>query len=105
MRAVPARLRIVVLAAMSGVIAAEAGAADAINGQRLYRMHCAACHGGSGQSVMPMAPSFARGERLMQPDANLLASVRLGRNAMPAFVGVLNDREILDAIAFVRTLR
>ncbi len=87
------------------VLAAPAQAADVFKGRQAYAMHCAACHGPAGVSVMPNAPSFARGERLMQPDAALLASIRAGRNAMPAFAGILADREILNVVAFLRTLR
>jgi len=71
----------------------------------VYDRYCASCHGAAGISVMPNAPNFARGERLMQPDAGLMAAIRGGRNAMPAFAGVLSDREILDVVAFLRTLR
>ena len=41
----------------------------------------------------------------MQSDFALLESVRRGKNIMPAFAGVLRDREILDVIAYLRTLR
>ena len=41
----------------------------------------------------------------MQADVGLLASIRSGKNAMPAYIGVLTDREILDVIAYLRTLR
>jgi len=40
----------------------------------------------------------------MRPDFTLLAAIRSGKNAMPAFQGVLTDRDILDVIAFLRTL-
>ena len=79
-------------------------AANPGKGGSLYAMHCASCHGTSGTSVMPGAPSFARGERLMQPDAQLLSSINAGKNAMPAYRGVLNDQDILDVIAHLRTL-
>jgi cytochrome c6 len=90
-----------VLAAMSHPVVA----ADAINGQRIYGLHCASCHGQGGRAVMPNAPSFDRGERMMQPDTVLLESIRRGRSAMPAYAGVLSNREILDVIVFLRTLR
>lgn len=83
----------------------QAGAADMINGQRIYGMHCAGCHGPRGISLLPYAPSFARGERLMQPDIALLTSIRNGRNAMPGFMGLLRDQEILDVISYLRTMR
>jgi cytochrome c6 len=80
-------------------------AADVINGQRLYLMHCASCHGQNGHAAMPNAPSFDRGERLMQPDSALWSSIRRGRFAMPAYAGVLSDREIFDIVAYLRSLR
>ena len=81
------------------------GAADVIKGAQLYARHCASCHGPGGISVMPGAPHLARGERMMQPDMALLASLKAGKNAMPAYIGILADREILDIIAYSRTLR
>lgn len=81
------------------------GAADLARGSQTYALHCAVCHGPAGQGGVPGAPRFNRGERLMQSDLALLESVRRGRNIMPAFAGVLRDREILDAIAYLRTLQ
>ncbi len=80
-------------------------AADISNGRQLYNLHCASCHGPSGISVMPAAPSVARPGTLMQPDMALLNSIRSGKNAMPAYMGILKDREIFDVIAYMRTLR
>lgn len=80
-------------------------AADVIKGSQIYAKHCAACHGPGGISVMPGAPHLARAERMMQSDLALLASLKSGKNAMPAYLGILSDREILDVIAFSRTLR
>lgn len=94
-------------AAAVALAAVSAGAhgADVIKGAQIYRLHCAACHGQGGVSIMPAAPSFSRGERLMQPDAALLASIRAGRAAMPGFFGILSDREMLDVVAYLRTFR
>jgi len=80
-------------------------AADMMKGGQLYRMHCASCHGASGISTMPNVPSFARGERMTQPDQMLLGSIRRGRGAMPGFFGVLSDRDTLDVIAYMRSMR
>lgn len=83
-----------------------ASAADMRNGGQIYSMHCVGCHGANGRSsVMPEAPNFARGERLMQSDVALLTSMRIGRGAMPGYAGILTDREILDVVSFLRTLR
>lgn len=86
-------------------MASGVDAADIARGAQTYAMHCAMCHGPAGQGIQPGAPKFNRGERLMQSDLALLNSIRTGRNAMPGFVGVLRDRDILDVIAYLRTLQ
>ena len=84
--------------------ALPAAAADIQQGERLYGQHCAACHGPRGTPVMPGATDFRRFDSLMRPDAQLLQSVRGGKGAMPGYLGILKDREVLDVIAFLRTL-
>ena len=79
-------------------------AADPGKGSEIYATHCASCHGATGTSLMPDAPNFANSEGLMASDLNLLESIRTGKNAMPAYQGVLSDQDILDVIAFLRTL-
>lgn len=96
---------VVLAGIMASIAAVPAHAADVINGAQIYARHCAACHGPNGVSVMPGAPHLARAERLMQPDLALQATLKSGKNAMPAYIGILNDREILDVIAYSRTLR
>jgi len=93
------------VAALLVLLAPGAFAADVMKGGLIYRLHCASCHGASGVSAMPNAPSFARGERMMQPDPMLLASIKKGRGAMPGFFGVLSDRDTLDVIAYMRSMR
>jgi len=94
-----------IAAACAFAFAPAAVCADLARGGQIYALHCATCHGPAGQGGIPGAPRFNRGERLMQSDFTLLATVRRGRNVMPAFGGVLRDREILDVIAYVRTLQ
>ena len=94
-----------VAAILAGGFAVPAGGADVFKGRDIYASYCASCHGQAGMTAMPGAPNFARGDRLMQPDTALFAAIRSGRNAMPAFAGVLRDQEILDVIAFLRTMR
>lgn len=97
--------QLVVAALVTLVANAPAGAADVSKGAQIYARHCVSCHGPSGISVMPGAPHLARGERMTQPDMVLLASLKAGKNAMPAYIGILSDREMLDVIAYSRTLR
>lgn len=84
--------------------AASAEAADVMRGRDLYAAHCAVCHGPSGVPRMPGAPGFSRGEAMFQPDGALLQRIRVGRNTMPAYEGVLPDRDILNIVAFLRTM-
>lgn len=85
--------------------AVPAAAADIQHGGDLYRVHCAHCHGQNGRPLLPAAPDLSRPTALLKPDLVLLATIRGGRGAMPAYEGQLRDREILDIVAFVRTLR
>jgi len=96
---------LVALLAPSILLSESALAANVARGQQLYNMHCAACHGMRGEGVLPEAPKFRMGERLEQPDMVLMQSVRTGKKAMPPFFGVLQDAQILDVLAYVRTLR
>jgi cytochrome c6 len=93
------------LAWLLAAASATAWSANALNGADLYRQHCSACHGVSGRPVLPTAPDFTQHTTLLKPDLALLASIRRGRGAMPAYEGVLRDAEILDVVAHLRTLR
>lgn len=99
------RYALLVALACAAANATNAQAGDLKNGQRIYGTYCAGCHGPQGIAVMPQAPSFARGDRLMQPDPMLANTVKAGRGPMPAFLGMLNEREILDVLGYIRTLR
>lgn len=83
----------------------DASAADALRGAELYRLHCAGCHGAGGRPVLPGAPDFTRPTALLRPDGALLQTIRGGRGAMPGYAGQLRDRDILDVVAHLRTLR
>jgi cytochrome c6 len=88
----------------AGMTCATAYASDVFKGRELYTMHCANCHGQTGNGVMPGAPDLSNIQTTMQPDVALLGSLKAGKNAMPAYVGILTDRDLLDVIAFMRTL-
>ena len=96
-------LKLLSIAALGAWPAAHA--ADVARGADLYQQHCAACHGGSGRPVMPAAPDLSRPTALLKPDLTLLAAIRDGRGAMPAYMGQLRDRDILDIVAHMRTFR
>lgn len=82
-----------------------AAASDVMRGSDLYRSHCAHCHGPAGKPVLPGAPDFQQPTALLKADTALLAVIREGRGAMPGYAGLLRDREILDLVSHLRTLR
>ena len=73
-------------------------------GRQLYMIHCAGCHGMNGVSVIPQAKDFSRVKLITQPDQVLIDTIRSGRNMMPAYLGILSDREIRDVINYLRTM-
>lgn len=91
-------------AAVLALCGTPAGAADINRGASLYATHCALCHGANGNPVMPGAPNFRRMETLMRPDMQILPAIKNGKGAMPGFFGILRDQEILDVVAYLRTL-
>ncbi len=93
------------VAALFGLNAALVQAGDLQQGAELYRRHCTSCHGPAGRPVLPGAPDFTQPMALLKPDLTLLAAIRSGRGAMPSYAGQLRDREILDLVAHLRTLR
>ena len=79
-------------------------AADTSKGAEVYAMHCVTCHGVSGTSIIPGTPDFAKSEGMMNPDRDLLTTIQHGKAAMPAYRGILSDQDILNVIAYLRTL-
>ena len=84
-------------------IASLAQAANTNEGKKLYDRHCAMCHGLQGKSTMANAPNFKRGEGLFKSDFDLQAHIKKGKNACPAFTGLLKPQQIFDVIAYLRT--
>lgn len=91
-------------------------------GATVYQAQCAGCHGGpSGGQVSDVPPKHnASGHTWQHPDCDLLHAIRQGNaepllvdharmappprsSPMPAFVGRLEDDEIRDVIAYIRT--
>ena len=105
LRPAPARWLIAVFVAALSTTALSAQAADPVNGKRQYTAYCASCHGYDGMGLMPNAPKLALGERMGQPDFALVNTLKSGFGTHPPFLGILNERELYDVIAYVRTLR
>jgi len=80
-------------------------AADIFNGKDVYELHCQGCHGIDGRSMEPGTPDFTRGEALLAPDSDLVQRLRDGVGMMPAYRGMLDDAELRDVVAYIRTLQ
>lgn len=102
-RALPVPLALVVLA-LGAANGNTALAASIDRGQQLYTSYCASCHGQNGTPVWPGTPDFKRSTSLIRPDAQLMAVIRQGKGAMPAYVGIIKERELLDLVAYLRTM-
>lgn len=83
----------------------SAHAADPKNGGEIYGRQCINCHGQRGKPTMPGVPDFSRGERLMQSDIDLIKVISRGKGMMPAYQGLLTEKDIFDVVAYLRTLR
>ena len=84
-------------------IVPSAFAADVFKGKEIYQTYCEVCHGSNGQGAIPGTPNFTRGQGLLQPDLALYNRIESGKNAMPAFQGVLDTDQMLDVITYLRT--
>jgi cytochrome c6 len=90
---------------LASAAVAPAQAADLANGARMFNARCAGCHGADGRSVNPAAPNLIGGVKTMQPDTTLMLRIKTGKGQCPPFLGILKDKDILDVIAHLRTLR
>jgi len=102
LRSVRASL-IALMVMAAGAITPAAKAADFFKGETIYKQYCLNCHGAAGQGVIGGAPNFTRGQGLMKPDALIYDTILKGKNAMPAFRGVLKEEELYDVITYLRS--
>lgn len=83
----------------------DALAADPTKGRVIYATHCQNCHGMKGAGQFPGMPDFSRGESLFKPDIEIVRVIYAGRGMMPAYRGMFTEEELLDVVAYLRTLR
>ena len=97
---------------MAGLAVAEA--ADIEKGKALYRQSCGHCHGLDGKGdgevggyLNPPTANLASEQTQSQSDADLKAVIMNGRSgtAMVGFEGALEDTDLIDLIAYVRSLK
>ena len=78
---------------------------DIFAGRKVYNAHCAQCHGSDGRALVAGSPDFNRGTSLNLPDGELVRRIRSGRNLMPGYEGILKTKDILNVIAYMRSLQ
>ena len=72
-------------------------------GESLYRTHCAACHGGSGQGAS--GPALVGDDATPYTDEELAAVIADGIGSMPGFADRLEADEIDMIVGHLRTLQ
>jgi mono/diheme cytochrome c family protein len=68
------------------------------------------CHGADGLSNTPAgkamkAASFKTPALVKASDADLIATIKNGKNKMPAYAGKLTDAQIKSVVGYIRTLQ
>ncbi len=110
--------------AKPGVAILQPGDAQVVaQGQSIYQTHCAACHGTrlegqpnwrerDAKGLLPAPPHDASGHTWHHPDDVLVRITKLGvakaanlkdyASAMPAYEGVLSEREIIAVLSWIK---
>ncbi len=73
-------------------------------GEEVYNARCAACHQVTGEGLPPMFPAL-KGSKIAAAKDQLPAQINIlnnGKNAMPAWKGVLTAKEIAAVITYTR---
>jgi mono/diheme cytochrome c family protein len=89
----------------------SADGASLARGEKLYRTHCASCHGPSGEGDGPAAaaltpkPSDLREMAGEHPAGDLAWKIANGRGPMPAWKGILSGPQIWDLVNYLKSLR
>lgn len=82
-----------------------------VDGEALYRQHCARCHGDDGRAktwrgYLFFAQNLSKARwQERESDEDILEAIRKGPRAMPAFADKLDDAEQQALVHYVRSLR
>lgn len=78
-------------------------AGDPFAGSGIYAHYCVSCHGGDGAGEVAGTPSFRGGRLLTKNPMEIKNTIRMGKDMMPAFQGVLTEQQIDDVMEYIRT--
>lgn len=79
-------------------------------GEIVYKQKCAMCHGADGEGNTP-AGKMMKVTSLKSPDIvkesnpQLIEVTKKGKGKMPEFGTKLTDKQIMDVVAYIRTLQ
>lgn len=78
-------------------------AADTVDGAKIFSANCSACHMGGGNVIMAnkTLKKDALDKYTMNSMEAIVTQVTNGKNAMPAFKGRLNKKQIEDVASYV----
>lgn len=89
--------------ALSRIVTPEAVAGDPEAGAKLYKVHCASCHGADARGG-DLGTNLVERPVLVQPEA-YNEVVRMGLRRMPGFREVLKPEQEADLLAWLRQRR
>ncbi|HLG43375.1 MAG TPA: cytochrome c [Nitrospirales bacterium] len=82
-------------------------------GARIYKQNCLNCHGpaGKGDGIVaaqldPKPADLTSAKTQQKEDADLLEVLKFGRpgTAMPGWMSEINEREMRDVLAYIRSI-
>ncbi len=82
-------------------------------GERFYKQNCINCHGASGRGdgaaadkLEPKPADLTSDKTQAKQDTELIETIKFGRpgTAMPGWVSELDERDMRDMMAYIRTL-
>lgn len=106
-------LAITLVSAAMITLTQAAGARQGVTGQtlqqwdqvrKLYHENCVMCHGEDGVPLVPGTPDFSKGEHLNKSDAELLKTIKEGKDVMPPWKDALNESQRHDMLRYVRSI-
>jgi mono/diheme cytochrome c family protein len=84
--------------------------ADVVHGERMYNTYCAPCHAVEGKGFGPVAkrsgtiPGIALSGSSGKSEGYLYLTIRNGGAVMPAYSWAMEDKEMWDVVAYLRSL-
>lgn len=84
--------------------------ADVVHGERMYNTYCAPCHAAAGKGSGPVAkraktiPGIPLSSTSAKSEGYLYLTIRNGGAMMPAYSWAMEDDEMWDVVAYLRSL-